>query len=59
MSVARWRWTSFVQKRAPEDRSVQRLSGGHAAVPIFSLGSELIGNNLVDLADEWDPAQPE
>ena len=50
----------FVKKEmGPEDRTGQRLSGEHAAVPIFSLGSELIGNNLADLADERDPAHPE
>ena len=56
MSVARWRWTSFAQKWAPEDRFGQRLFGEHAVVTIFALGSELIGNNLANLADARDPA---
>ena len=49
----------LLSKMGPEDRPGQRLSGEHAAVPIFTSGSELIGNNLTNLADARDPAHPE
>ena len=49
----------FRQKMVPADRSGQRLSGEHPAVPIFTSGSELIGNNLTNLVDARDPAHPE
>jgi hypothetical protein len=44
------------KKWAPEDRTVQRLFEEHTAVTISSLGSDLVCNNLANLADARDPA---